>query len=421
MEGYQYDGKTYTYIGPWRAGVPNGKGRLIAPKSLSGVHTEIHETFEDGNLIRSCRREANYQKFTYETTSKVTKKTISFVDLESISAYVFGLYSIDSQVNSITLTFISAKAHPELRAAEVEETKFFHALPDDGTQAVTLLTGGLGFLLAPKKTSTLVFGCREEWQRTYRPDTYSTPTGLYKWLRDHRAKVSLRVTLQSQQAPEAEAITFDQIVDLVEKEDLEYTSVLRIPNEIVSALDASSVYLAKISCLRCNSDDADSKNYAKSLPTSRPLFTEIFEPLDLRSETQRLLNEKLMAEEEARRKALAGDGTPDDLSCKAKKLTPTTPPYIRCREQLVREATLRAEREAAAKAKKEAEDKKRREDAERREAAARAKKEAEDRRRREEAEREARDPFAAAKRQCKELGFKPGTESHGSCVLQLTR
>jgi hypothetical protein len=142
-----------------------------------------------------------------------------------------------------------------------------------------------------------------------------------------------------------------------------------------------------------------------------------------------------------------GDGSEDDLACKAKKLTPSTDAYRNCRAVLVadreRKAQLEralAERQEQARVERErlaaleAERKAERErqaamEAERKaERAAQAERDryyAEMARERRAAEmlaaaREA-DPFYDAKAQCRKLGFKSGTEKFGDCVLELSR
>lgn len=429
--GYTHEGRIYTYIGSWRDGRPHGKGRLVEPRSMTGIHAEIHGKWDTGRLVRACLDSVdptgkvwvNKPEIKHESTTTVTTNRITYIDVTNLSSSIFGISSIDvTDGYALTVEFLSANQYQEFSAREIEEISYAQALPVKGAGTATVLTGGLVALFAPKETSTRVFGCREELTRTYKPDkSGAIPTGKYKWLRNHRGSAELSISVRPENKTEYDAISYIDTFKLSEKGAFAYTASFRIPDDLLLRLDPTTPSRVTVRCSWCVVDNTKSNDPAKEPPTLRPQVTEIALTVDLRHETQRLLDQKLTAEAEARQIALAGDGTPDDLNCKAKKLKPTTPSYMRCREQLVKEAALRAEREAAAKAKKEAEDKKRREEAERREAAAKAKKEAEERKRREEAEREARDPLGPAKRQCTELGFKPGTQDHGKCVMQLSR
>jgi hypothetical protein len=170
-----------------------------------------------------------------------------------------------------------------------------------------------------------------------------------------------------------------------------------------------------------------------------------------KKEAQRLNLERQRAEME-------GDGSPDDLACKARKYMPSTESYRSCRAALVAERERKAERErelaerqerevaererlAALEAERKAQreralaERQEREVAEReRLAALEAERKAQRERvlaERQERERLAResaiaaaraaDPLYDAKQQCRRLGFKPNTEKFGTCVLELSR
>jgi TPR repeat protein len=96
------------------------------------------------------------------------------------------------------------------------------------------------------------------------------------------------------------------------------------------------------------------------------------------------------AKAEAERIVRERDGNEDDLACKAKRLKPSTPKYLECRDALAQ----KRERLAAAGAEKEA-------------ARSRA--------------INGQDPLSQAKTTCAELGFKTATEKFGDCVLQMLK
>jgi len=153
--------------------------------------------------------------------------------------------------------------------------------------------------------------------------------------------------------------------------------------------------------------------------------------------------ERQMREAELERIAREGDDSPDDHACQRKGLHPSTPPYLKCRESILaaREAREKAaesariqrEADAARKAKEEAQ--RLREEAARKAEEVRKQREVqyEVERRQREAQAEVtrraaeekalapRMPFEVAKQKCGELGFTPGTEKFGTCVLQLTK
>lgn len=52
--GYTHEGRIYTHIGSWRDGRPHGKGRLVEPRSMTGIHAEIHGMWDTGRLVRAC-------------------------------------------------------------------------------------------------------------------------------------------------------------------------------------------------------------------------------------------------------------------------------------------------------------------------------------------------------------------------------
>jgi hypothetical protein len=186
--------------------------------------------------------------------------------------------------------------------------------------------------------------------------------------------------------------------------------------------------------------------------------------------------ELVAIDEERARMEKMGDGTPDDLVCKAKKFAPATSPYRLCRTILVqdRQRDERREKERAEKRERERAERERLAalEAERKVARERALAERQEQARVErerltaleaerkaererqaamEAERKAEraaqaerdryyaemarerraaemlaaareaDPFYDAKAQCRKLGFKSGTEKFGDCVLELSR
>lgn len=133
------------------------------------------------------------------------------------------------------------------------------------------------------------------------------------------------------------------------------------------------------------------------------------------AEKERQAYAEAEAKAETERIAREGDGTEDDLACKAKRLQPSTPKYLGCRGALVKERQrLEAERVEKEKKKRLADE------------AAEAKRLALEAAR---AEKEAvrsraingQDPLSQAKRTCAELGFKPATEKFGDCVLQMLK
>lgn len=128
-------------------------------------------------------------------------------------------------------------------------------------------------------------------------------------------------------------------------------------------------------------------------------------------EQQRLADERERIERE-------GDGSKDDLACKARKLTPSTDQYHTCRRSLA------AKREALEERARSLEEKRYQEKVERemqtRVAADRAREREEQAQRRREREA-SKDTFYYFKEKCRDLGFKDKTEKLGACVLELSK
>ena len=134
------------------------------------------------------------------------------------------------------------------------------------------------------------------------------------------------------------------------------------------------------------------------------------------AEEARLRQERSAAEQA--RIEREGDGSEDDLACKARKLKPSTDPYKKCRNSLATARQAREERERLlAEQRYQANVKRARQE---RIAADRKREQQEARERRRE-EAAAKDPYFYVKEQCRELGFKDKTEKFGTCVLELSK
>lgn len=174
--------------------------------------------------------------------------------------------------------------------------------------------------------------------------------------------------------------------------------------------------------------EAEGAKVRKAFEERKTALAEVLNNINLE------LNALLDAEEQ-RRIAIEGDGSPDDLACKARKLSPSTVPYTNCRNSLVvaREAReeqdrllaekryqekLELERQAKVSVERQRAQQEERE-RQMRLAAQRERERQDDRRRRRE-EAAAKDPYFYAKEQCRDLGFKDKTEKFGTCVLELS-
>jgi len=136
------------------------------------------------------------------------------------------------------------------------------------------------------------------------------------------------------------------------------------------------------------------------------------------AEMRRKEEERLADEAERQRIEREGDGSEDDLVCKARKLKPSTDPYKRCRDSLATAREVREERERLLAEKRYQENIERERQARISADRKRAQEETRERRREEAA---AKDPYFYVKEQCRELGFKDKTEKFGTCVLELSK
>jgi hypothetical protein len=128
--------------------------------------------------------------------------------------------------------------------------------------------------------------------------------------------------------------------------------------------------------------------------------------------------DEISAAEERARIEKEGDGSADDLACKAQKLKPSTDPYKKCRSSLLATRKAQEERERILAEKRFQENLQREKQAR---IAAERERERQEKARLAREAAIAADPYYVEKQQCRSFGFKDKTEKFGECVLELSR
>jgi hypothetical protein len=396
------------YDGHWVDGKPDGDG------VIEYSQTEAFEgTFKNGKAIFNCQGISSLRKYKDSIKSEASPKLIKFLTPPFEKNTLRKLVSGEMDGAVIAVDLISLSLMEEFVGPSIKKSTYREYETNVGGLVVGgVLTLGIYPLLNPKESARNLAGCTELRGISFEPEKEkSKPTGIKLVEKKANERFFENISFSYQEFKREVPLAFSWVKD-------RYRATINIDKfpELQKLLEEniqSPELKLTVGCNSCRTE-ADIEQSKWTLPTD---FTQLAPNIEIGTMVintalfnSRVAKEELLAREEKVRRdeeeklrrereriAKEGDGSADDLACKKKNLKPSTPPYLKCRQQVINER----ETQAALEEKK----KRQKEEADKNSAGLNIEKISID----------------IAKKKCIELGFKSASEGYGKCVLQLSR